>query len=66
MSDEKIKVLKVTKCIEFYVETDNPEFGGDYRRSEFGSWEQRMGESWETLGDDTEIESAFKEYMLNN
>jgi len=62
-----MKVLSVTKCIEFFVETDNQDFGGDFRRGENGGWEQRMGESWESCYSmENELEAAYQEFLRSN
>jgi hypothetical protein len=61
-----MNVLNVKRLVSFFVETDDHNFGGDYRRGENGGWEQRMGESWETVYDDTEIEAAFQEWTCSN
>lgn len=62
-----MKVLKVSKYTAFFVETDDSDFGGDYRRGESGGWEQRMGESWESCDSrEDELEAAFQEFMRSN
>lgn len=62
-----MKVLKVEKYTMFFVETDNSDFGGDYRRGEHGGWERGMGESWETCyGQENELEAAFQEFMQSS
>lgn len=59
-----MKILNVEKSTTFYVETDNPEFGGRYRRGENGGWELQMGESWESVYfDEDELEAAFREFL---
>lgn len=59
-----MKIIKVIKYTGFFVETDNPDFGGEYRRGEHGGWEQRMGESWETCyTQEDELELLFQEFM---
>jgi len=60
-----MKILKVIEKKYFFVETDSNDFGGDFRRGENGYWEQRMGESWETVYDDAELEKLFNEWMMN-
>ena len=62
-----MKVLEVTKSISFIVETDGKEFP-TYRRSEHGgSWENLMGESWESVYSyEPELEAAYQEWLTSN
>jgi len=61
-----MKVLNVTEVTEHFVETDQEEFDGYYRRSKRGDWEVRMGESWEPHYNSEEIEAAFQEFIKHN
>lgn len=59
----KVKINSVQKIatVYYYIETDYIDFP-DFRRSESGNWERRMGESWESW-DDGNLEKAFQEYQ---
>lgn len=63
-----MKILKVTKLTTFFVETDDPDFGGDFRRGENGGWEQRMGASWEACDgyEEDEMEAAFQDFTRSS
>jgi hypothetical protein len=51
------KIIEFEKLIEinYYITTDE-EVYPLYRRSEHGSWENQMGESWESVNGVHEIE----------
>jgi hypothetical protein len=57
------RVDKVTKPI-YYIQTDEEDYPS-YRRYDGGSWEQSMGESWETVYiREKELESAFQMFLM--
>lgn len=58
-----ITVTNTEEVVVTYVSTDVKEFGGDFRRLSKDCWEQRMGESWETVYNDEELEVAFQTYI---
>lgn len=60
-----MNILKVSPWITYYIETDDPEFGGMYRRGgSKDSWEQLMGDSWEPVYfRQEELEEQFQKYI---
>ena len=56
-----IEVIQVFHCIE----TDE-DIWSTYRRYEGGGWENRMGESWESIYDDEELEAAYQKYKVES
>ncbi|QGT54428.1 hypothetical protein b3_0184 [Synechococcus phage B3] len=63
-----MKIINVTKCITYYVETNSDEFP-DYRTDENGeNWENAMGESWETVyfygnKNHNQLPELFQQYL---
>ena len=62
-----MKILEVRRVISFVVETDEKEFP-IFRRSELGgSWENLMGESWESVySNEDELEAAYQEWLRSS
>jgi hypothetical protein len=59
-------IISVNKEEIYYVETDSTEHS-DYRRVGPNNWEQRMGESWESVYFEIdELEREFQEYVAKN
>jgi len=61
-----MNILDVKTTVVHYVETNDPEFGGMYRRGgSKDSWEQLMGESWEPVYfRQEELEEQFQNFCL--
>ncbi|RPJ40143.1 MAG: hypothetical protein EHM35_00630 [Planctomycetaceae bacterium] len=60
-----MRVISVSSRIEELVETDAEEWPS-FSRSSSESWLQLMGESWESVYDEGDIEAAYQEYMAEN
>lgn len=57
-----MKVIKVKRVVVEHVTTDESDHN-EYRRC--GGWEREFGWSWETVCFDSEIESAYQEYIAS-
>jgi len=57
-----MNITSIEKSVSEIVETDGEEFP-IYRRHEGGTWEQLMGESWETVYTrEEELEEMYQNY----
>lgn len=57
-----MKILSAEEKKSVIVETDKKEFPW-YRRNSEGSWENFMGESWEPVWWEEELEQAYQEWL---
>ena len=60
-----MKILDTNLCTSYIVETDDEDWP-TYRRLSKECWENAMGESWETVYNDTklkELEESFLKYF---
>lgn len=61
-----MEIESVVKSVTYYVDTkkDDSNYARTFMRGENGGWDERMGESWETVySEEDELEAAFKGYM---
>lgn len=57
-----MKITEVTKSMTYYVDTDAEDFPY-YRTDETGeTWENLMGESWESVYNDGELKELFLDW----
>lgn len=57
-----MKILKVEDSISEYVTTDDEEYPV-YRRYSNREWENLIGESWESVYNNKELEEAYKDWQ---
>ena len=62
---KNIRVLSVLPIKSEIVETTDDEWP-IYQRYASDNWENRMGESWETVFESEELEQAYQSYKLKN
>ena len=60
--EAKMKIVNIESVLIYHVETDADQYPY-YRRYAGGGWEQQMGESWESVYDDKELEALFQRYF---
>lgn len=58
----KVVDVRVNKSTCHFVEVDTG-FYPEYRRWSADCWEQRMGESWESVYGEEQLEKAFIQYL---
>lgn len=60
-----MKIVRVTKAIIFYIETDEKDYHR-YIRHAANSWTVAMGESDEPVYDCEELEKMFQKWLSEN